>query len=125
LPAGNFNDELMNLCYTLKPFAVVMGTHDEQGVLSRLLLNSRSLNAARQLTCPVMIIPMHAQWKNPGSICFASDLKDVYDIPAEQINKVRETFNADLNIVHVSRDKTQVNKDAVEYLLLQPRPVAE
>lgn len=120
LPTGNFDDELMQVCYNLKPFAVVMGTHNELGALSRFLLNSHSLNAARQLHCPVMIIPAHTQWKKPAAICFASDLKDVYDIPAEQVNTIRDTFNADLHIVHVSKNKMHVDRDAVAYLLIQP-----
>ena len=120
ISSGKFQNELRNFCNNCQPFAIVMGTHDELNGFDRLLMESQSVYASKNLNYPVIIVPRNAGWHRISSIGFACDLKNIYDIPAEKIKNIQETFKAALHIVHVSKNKEQENKDAVEALLLQP-----
>lgn len=120
ISSGKFQNELRNFCDNTQPFAIVMGTHDDLSGFDRLLMESQSFYASKNLNFPVIVVPRNAGWYKVSSIGFACDLKNIYDIPAEKIKNIQETFKAALHVVHVSKNKEQENKDAVEALLLQP-----
>ena len=120
ISSGQFQDELRSFCKTTQPFAIVMGTHDELNGFDRLLMESQSVFASKSLDYPVIIVPRNATWHSISSVGFACDLKNIYHIPAERIKDIQETFRAALHIVHISKNKQQEDKDAVQALLLQP-----
>jgi nucleotide-binding universal stress UspA family protein len=118
ISVGRLENELLKLSETVTPFAVVMGTHDELNTVNRFFLDSRSLNTAKKLRCPVMIIPRHKSWNKIASIAYACDLKDVESIPARQIKDVQEAFGAVLHVVHINKDWNVNNEDVVNTFLL-------
>ena len=58
---GDLTDVLKELCATVHPFAVVMGTKGA-GFVERLLVGSSTLSAIRHLSSPVLVVP-------PGRLC--------------------------------------------------------
>ncbi|WP_177191957.1 universal stress protein [Parafilimonas terrae] len=118
LSVGRLEKELSKLSETITPFAIVMGTHDELNTVNRFFLDSRSLNTAKKLRCPVMIIPNHKTWNKIASIAYACDLKDAESIPAKEIKYVQDAFGSVLHVVHISKDSNFNSEDVINTTLL-------
>ena len=99
---GDIVDELEEVCKQLKPFAVVMGASGLSG-LGRALMGSTTLTAIRQLTCPVLSVPVGKDFGTGiKKIGFACDFRDVVETtPVNEIRDVVKTFNAELHILNV------------------------
>jgi nucleotide-binding universal stress UspA family protein len=82
------------------PFIIVVGPERETGV-GRFLFGSHTFSIAKELPCPVIVVPENALFRHIRRIGLATDLKDIKDIPLEAIRSMVEIFDAGLDIVHV------------------------
>lgn len=120
---GSPEYEIEELCKTKKPFAVVMGTHSNS-TLDRFFLGSTTVYIAKHLKYPVINVPHDAVYKSIKKIALASDLKDVYDLPAHEIESFVKLFNAELEVLYIGKNKKDVDKNALGSLLLDHRLVS-
>mgnify|MGYP003575777690 CR=1 FL=1 len=101
---GNTVDVLEDMCSSLKPFSVVMGSHGSTGV-ERLIMGSTTLSVIRHLRHPVIVVPPGTQYKQIRKIGLACDFKDVAEtIPAEYIKNIVQEFVAELFVLNVNED---------------------
>ena len=119
---GSAEYEIKELSETIKPFAVVMGTHS-YGVIDRFFLGSTTVYTAKHLHSPVIIVPPNATYKTIKKIALATDLKDIYEAPADEIEKIIKYFNAELEVFYAGKDENVVNRNAVTSVLLSHRLV--
>ena len=117
---GSVEYELKELCNIEKPFAVVMGTHS-YNMLERFFVGSTAAYSARHLHYPVLIVPAGASYKPLRKIALACDLKNIYSIPLEEIEKMLNAFGASLDVFHVHTKQTKFDESSVEYTLLRDR----
>jgi nucleotide-binding universal stress UspA family protein len=117
---GSAEYEIKDLCNSLKPFMVVMGTHSSD-FLDRFFIGSTTLYSAQHLRYPVLVIPPHAEYKPVKKIALASDLKDIYDVPVHEIEMMIQSFNAELDIFYIGKDQKSLNRNALASLMLDHR----
>lgn len=83
---------------------IVMG-NTGQSRLSQVFLGSTTLKMVERNVCPVLIIPMSAQFTQVKNVCLLSDFKDVNtSIPHVPIRNVLKIFNPALHIINVNSD---------------------
>lgn len=80
---------------------VIMGI-TERSVLGQMLIGSNALKFAATKSCPVLIIPEHAVYKEINNALLASDFKNTYiSTPSEPIKDILKTFMPKLHIINV------------------------
>jgi nucleotide-binding universal stress UspA family protein len=120
---GSAEYEIKKLCETTKPFAVVMGTHSSS-VLDRFFLGSITVYIAKHLQFPVINVPHNAVYKSIKKIALASDLKDVYHLPAHEIESFVKLFNAEFEVFFVGKNAKDVDRNTLASLTLDHRLVS-
>jgi nucleotide-binding universal stress UspA family protein len=120
---GSAEYELKELCETAKPIAVIMGTHSNS-MLDRFFLGSTTLYSAKHLQYPVIVVPHNTKYKPIKKIALASDLKDVYDLPANEIKSFVKLFNAEFEVFYIGKNKLAIDRHALTCLLLDHRLVS-
>lgn len=106
---GNTVDVLEDMCSSVRPFAVVMGSHGSTGI-ERLIMGSTTLSVIRNLRHPVIVVPPGTVYKEIRKIGLACDFKDVAEtIPAEYIRRIVKEFNAELHVLNVNADRDNYN----------------
>ena len=115
---GDLTDVLKELCATVHPFAVVMGTKGA-GFVERLLVGSSTLSAIRHLSSPVLVVPPGAVFREIRQIGFACDFKKVADsMPVAPIKEWVKAFNAALMVLSVDNKKSDVRDTAGQSVIL-------
>ena len=117
---GSVEHEINELCKKTKPFAVIMGTHS-YSIIDRFFIGSATVYSAKHLHNPVLIVPTGAKYNPIKKIALASDLKDIYEIPVQEIEMIVKQFDAELEIFYVSKNREDISKHTVESLLLDHR----
>ena len=117
---GSPEYEIKELCTTAKPFAVVMATHTT-ALIDRFFLGSTTVYSARHLRYPVIIVPHNAQYKTIKKVGLASDLRDIYEAPAHEIESIVKLFNAELEVFYAAKNGKDINRNAVGSILLDHR----
>ena len=101
IPGIVFN-EIENLCNLEKPFAIVMATHSPS-TFERVILQSVTLDAAKNIQAPVLIVPDKTTFRGIKNIGLACDLKTIYREPLEILRTLVSTFHATLHLLHVRK----------------------
>src|SRR5690349_12443616 len=110
---GNTIDELEQLCKSVEPLAIVMGSHGTTG-LERIIMGSTTQTAIRQLKCPVIVIPPGTTYHGIKRIGLACDFDNiVQSTPVEYIKNIVREFGADLYVLNV-KDKKDEESDVTE-----------
>ncbi len=95
-----------------KPALVAMGTSGAGG--DSFLWGSMAVKALRNLTVPVLAIPMEAQWEEINHICFAADYKNIGEhFPYTVVNSWVQKLGAKLSVVHVDKPGENVATEAI------------
>jgi nucleotide-binding universal stress UspA family protein len=103
---GDTIDELGQLCKSVEPLAIVMGSHGATGV-ERMIMGSTTLTAIRHLKCPVIVIPPGTTYHGIKRIGLACDFDNiVQSTPVEYIKNIVREFGADLYVLNV-KDKNE------------------
>lgn len=122
---GDVVDELQNVCDTVQPFAVVMGTKGATK-LERVLFGSVTLTAMKHLEVPVMIVPPGSRYKPIHKIGLACDFKDVVAAtPEKEIKTVVKEFNAELHVLNVDYQNQRFEASTPEESYLLHNMLAE
>jgi nucleotide-binding universal stress UspA family protein len=99
---GDVVDELQNVCESIEPFAVIMGTTGHSAI-ERTLFGSTALSAVRNLTWPVICVPKGKEYGTGiRKIALACDLQHVEETtPFPAISDFVKAFNAELHVLNV------------------------
>lgn len=101
---GTVLHEIEDMCKSLKPYAVVMGTQGS-GAVKRALLGSNTLAAIRQLSCPLIAVPEQAKFAGITKMGLACDMKKVIDtMPSKEIKHLVKDFNAALHVIYINSE---------------------
>ena len=102
---GNVSDELEDICKSIQPFAVIMGTRGTTGV-ERVLFGSTTLTAIRHLKWPVIVVPPGKEYGTGiNKIGFACDFDKVIEsTPIQFIKNMVNEFGAELHVLNVDHE---------------------
>jgi nucleotide-binding universal stress UspA family protein len=117
---GNINYQLKQTCKEVKPFAVVMSTH-APGAIDRFLFGSKTLFTAKHLEYPVINVPPNTVYHSIKKIGLATDFKDIYHLPVEDIKSVARAFSATLELAFVGKSESELKAVETEKNLLVNR----
>ena len=117
---GSPEYEIKELCKISKPFAVIMGTHS-YSIIDRFFIGSTTVYSSQHLQYPVLVVPAGVKYKPIKKIALASDLKDIYEIPVQEIEMIVKQFDAELEIFYIGKSEEDINRHTVESLLLDHR----
>ena len=110
---GETIDELEQLCQSVDPLAVIMGSHGATG-LERMILGSTTLTAIRHLKYPVIVVPPGTTYHGIKRIGLACDFDNVVQsTPVEYIKNIVREFGAELYVLNV-KDKDDEEIDINE-----------
>jgi len=100
---GDAKEEIESLCKSVRPFAIVMGSHGKNS-FERLIMGSTTLNVIRNLTFPVIVVPSGTSYKMIRNIGLACDFKEVVETtPVDFIKDIIREFGAELYILNVNK----------------------
>jgi nucleotide-binding universal stress UspA family protein len=117
---GNVNYQLKQTCNAVHPFAVVMSTHAPGGI-DRFLFGSKTLFTAKHIEYPVINVPPNTVYHPIKKIGLATDFKDIYHLPVEEMKTVARAFNATLEIAFVGKSEAELVTVETEKTLLMNR----
>lgn len=107
---GDTIDELEELCKSVDPFAIIMGSHGTSG-LERMIMGSTTLTAIRHLKHPVIVVPPGTTYHGIKRIGLACDFKEVVEsTPVEYIKSIVREFGADLYVLNVQHEEDDNKK---------------
>lgn len=108
---GNTVDALDEICSSVRPFSVVMGSHGSTGV-ERLIMGSTTLSVIRHLRYPVIVVPPGTTYRGIRKIGLACDFKDVVETtPIEYIRNIVEEFGAELHVLNINKDENKIDDE--------------
>lgn len=109
---GSTVDILGEMCDSVRPFAIVMGSHGTSGI-ERLIMGSTTLSVIRNLRFPVIVVPPATAYKEIKRMGLACDFRDVAEtIPAAYIKNMVHEFNAELYVLNVNADSNMPPESA-------------
>lgn len=117
---GSVENKISELCDLKEPFAVVMGTHSTS-FIDRFLIGSTTVYSARHLRYPVLVVPVNVQYKPFKKIALATDMKNVYEMPAHELEMIVKLFNAELQVFYVAKNADERNRNSLPGMLLNNR----
>jgi len=117
---GSAEYEIKELCKTSRPFAVVMATHSSS-MLDRFFLGSTTAYSTKHLRYPVIIVPHNARYKAIKKIALASDFKNIYEVPTEEIERIVKLFNAEFKVFYAAKNEKVINRNSIGSVLLDHR----
>ncbi len=111
---GNVTEELEDLCKTIKPFAVVIGSRGKTN-FEKTIFGSAALSIIKHLNWPVLCIPPGKEYgKGIRSIGFACDLKEVGEtIPEATIKELVNEFKAEFHILNVDYENKRFSSGTI------------
>lgn len=116
---GDVSDELEDVCKSIHPFAVIMGTRGTSGV-ERALFGSTTLTAIRHLKCPVIVVPPGKEYGSGiKKIGFACDFDKVVETtPTQFIRDMVKEFGAELHVLNVDHENKHFKPETPEESLM-------
>lgn len=105
---GIVTDELEDLCKTIQPFAVIMGTTGHSAI-DRIIFGSNTLSVIKHLTWPVICIPKGKEYGTGiHKVGLACDFREVEETtPFAMIRDFVSAFQAELHVLNVSTGNAQ------------------
>ncbi len=91
-------------------YFIVMGTNGADDI-HQYFFGTNSFAVLERAACPVLIIPEGELYKPIKKIVFAWDYKSKNNILFNQFDFFIELFKPEINLIHVSKEKTQVSLD--------------
>ena len=100
--------EIEHYCNTISPYAVILGLQGT-GSVERVLFGSNTLQATRQLSWPIIVVPQGARFTTISKIGIACDLKKVPEtVNLDAIKKIVNEFQAQLHVLNVNTEKNKM-----------------
>lgn len=100
---GGFYEELKMVCKRVKPYAVVLGSQGKTAA-EHLMFGSHAVHTVKNLSWPVLTVPIEARFTAIKKIGLASDLTKVVETtPFAEIKTLVHDFNAELHILNTGK----------------------
>lgn len=125
---GIFIDELKNVCESVMPYAVVMGSVGLSAG-ERLLFGSHAILAMNHLSWPLITVPPDVTFSNINKIALACDFKDVVDtVPVDEIKTIVHDFKAELHVINTGKknffDEELIFQSGLfQEMMIDPKPL--
>lgn len=102
---GSFFTELKNVCKSVNPYTVVMGSQGTTAA-QHLFFGSNTVHTMKHLAWPVITVPDGLIFSSIKKIAIACDFEKVVDtIPVDEIKKLVHDFKAELHILNTGSNK--------------------
>lgn len=88
---------------------IVMGTKGEHDAVERAL-GSVTTGVVERASCPVMVVPEKADYKQIDTVAYATDLHEADPFHLWKATRLLEAFNPVLHIVHIDTGKDKEEK---------------
>jgi nucleotide-binding universal stress UspA family protein len=92
---------------------IVVGTKGASG-LDKVLFGSTTTSVIEKAPCPVLSVPMDAAIAPPKKIVFATNYHEGDMKALKKLTKFGSFFNAELIVLHVSKENLKSERDLVE-----------
>lgn len=100
---GEISAEIQHLADLINADFVIMGTHGASGI-QKLLYGSKTAEVIEKAFCPVLAIPLSADFSPYRKIVYATDYQSS-DIQAlNKLSQLAEVFGAEIDVVHISEE---------------------
>ncbi len=126
---NSLTDGLIAICNEIETDMVVMGLSGKNA-LAKLVVGSNTIRTIQQLTYPVLVVPPKATFVPVRKIGFACDYEKVIETtPVEPLKKLVRDFNADLFVLNIIFNESDVSEDTfkeskyINSLLKEFKPV--
>lgn len=107
---GDITDSLKDAIKKHQASMVVVGNSTSED--SGFWLGSNLLSTLRNLSCPVLAIPAHYQYKKVDNIAFACDFEHVTDqLPAADLNDIVARTGGKLHVLNVDHENRHFDPD--------------
>ncbi|MBL7872548.1 MAG: universal stress protein [Cyclobacteriaceae bacterium] len=110
---GEIVEEITNEAKVNKADMIIMGTQGASGI-EKILFGSKTTSVIEKAPCPVLAIPQGAAIALPKRIVFATDYHDSDMRTLKSLTNLVERLNAELMILHVSKEKLKSERDLIE-----------
>ncbi len=110
---GVIVDEIVKEAAASKADFIVIGSKGVSG-LNKLLFGSNTASVIEKAPCPVFSVPVNAMVTPPKKIVFATNYQDGDMIALKKLTQLSSLFNAELTILHVSKEELKSERDLVE-----------
>jgi hypothetical protein len=102
---GSFFAELKDVCKSVTPYAVVMGSQGTTAA-EHLFFGSNTVYTMKHLAWPVITVPEGVIFSSIKRIGLACDFKNVVDtMPVNEIKRLVHDFKAELHILNTGSEK--------------------
>lgn len=99
-----FITELDRMSREVEADLVIMGITGRSPI-GQSLIGSNTLKMVEKKTCPVLIVPASAAYKDPKEVMLTSDFANVeYTIPSQQIKNVLNRLRPNLHIMNTNEE---------------------
>ncbi|TYB72556.1 universal stress protein [Bizionia gelidisalsuginis] len=93
---------------------IVMGTKGKSG-LKKVILGTNTADVLTKVKCNTLVIPENATFTSPKEIALPTDFSLAHNLQILQpIAEILERFNATLRILHISKNKINLNNDQTQ-----------
>jgi nucleotide-binding universal stress UspA family protein len=110
---GNMVEEVIRIAKESKIDLIVMGTMGASGI-SKILFGSNTASVIENASCPVLAIPVSVKIELPKKVIYATNYYNSDMKTMKSLTKIVKTLNAELTILHVSREKLKSERDLIE-----------
>ena len=110
---GTVTGQLKQFSDSIKPYAIVMGTHGH-GEIESFLFGSNTVWAMKHLSSPLIIVPANAKYKSIRTVGLACDFKrSIASTPIDEIRTIVMDFKADLHVLYINTEEAKDQYDAI------------
>lgn len=110
---GSIVNEIISAATEGNIDVIVMGTKGANGI-GKLLFGSNTAEVIEGTPCPVLAVPEDARIALPKKIVFATNFYDSDMETFKELTKLVDKLNAELTILHVSKDNLKSDRDLIE-----------
>ena len=99
---GDITESIVECCKKNLVEFVVMGIHQHDTKLMKVLIGSNAVETSHKTKCSVIVIPPNTIYKRPVTIAFACDPAiSAQDASLEKAKSISGLLNAELQLLHV------------------------
>ena len=101
---GAFTDELNEICNTIKPYAVIMGSQGKTAA-ERIIFGNHTTNALKNFDWPLVTVSLTANFTTIKNIGIAYDFKKIIDEDfIAEIKLLAKDFDANIHILNAAKE---------------------
>lgn len=125
----NFLDQMADYARTKEIFAVIVGATG-MGATDIFFWGSFTIEAVKNLLCPIIVVPAQCKYKLVEKIGLACDMINVRNsLPIKEMQTILEIFKAELDVLFVNRTSERIQPELlseskfVQNTLARYRPI--